>query len=293
MPMVCRDSSAARSPLTRTGVAHRIRCMGGEDHRHDLRVLGERVRGLAVEVERAQRLRVCVQADRHRRAQAELDARRGPAGPALLVAEVVDDEVGALERRVDTRTFLQRVLELVGPDGRLVRRGHGLGAPATPTQGDRRVVATGHRLDGALDDLLEGQGLAGVAVQFLTQLPRRTPPGPDSRSSAASRSCSLRSSLRVPRIRESSRETCIWVTPRSSPISACVRSSKNRRCRIRRSPLAQTAYDGRQGHPRVGAAPCGSDTSGIRSPMELVASARTGWSSEVGWKQPNASSASR
>ncbi len=40
---------------------------------------------------------------------------------------------------------------------------------------------------------------------------------------------SARSERRSRRIRLSSRETCIWVTPISSAISCCVRSSKNRR----------------------------------------------------------------
>jgi hypothetical protein len=39
---------------------------------------------------------------------------------------------------------------------------------------------------------------------------------------------SARSSRRSRMIRVSSRETCIWVTPMSSAISCCVRSSKNR-----------------------------------------------------------------
>ncbi len=93
------------------------------------------------------------------------------------------------------------------------------------------------------------------------------------------------------RIRLSSRETCIWVTPMSSAISCCVHPRKKRSIRIRRSRSPRRRTAGAR-TTRASAADMLTSSPPRRSPRDVSPSVPTGLSRLAGVKQPSVASAS-
>lgn len=134
------------------GVRERQRGVGGEELGDRQGVGVDPRAGGLVEVQRAEGAAGMVQLHADLSGDPGRDRLGDVAGPALLVADVVDDQGSADPDSVETRALTRVVLPLVELDHALVGAHRGLGVPAAVGGGDADVAEPGHGPGCGFDD---------------------------------------------------------------------------------------------------------------------------------------------